>query len=198
SRASRAGRIQVHRANRRERPGTYVRDALMGPLWRPADRSGVSHHRTLMRELMPRKSLQLGIAAMLLGAGALKGGEGEPGSSTAVFPYAVTKTILDNGLTVLSVPYDSPGIVAYFTIVRTGSRNEVEKGLSGFAHFFEHMMFRGTPAYPEEKYNDVLRSLGADSNAFTNDDWTCYHMTIPASALATAAQTDSARLPIRK
>ena len=87
---------------------------------------------------------------------------------------------LENGLSVMSVPFDTPGIIAYYTVVRTGSRNEVEKGLSGFAHFFEHMMFRGTEAYPQEKYNDVLKLLGADSNAYTNDDWTCYHMTIPA------------------
>ena len=101
--------------------------------------------------------------------------------------------MLDNGLTVLSVPFDSPGIIAYYTIVRTGSRNEVEKGLSGFAHFFEHMMFRGTDAYPQEKYNDVLKSLGADSNAYTNDDWTCYHMTIPATALAKAVEIEADR-----
>ena len=117
----------------------------------------------------------------------------EPGRIHAVFPYPIQKTTLENGLTVLSVPFDSPGIIAYYTIVRTGSRNEVEKGLSGFAHFFEHMMFRGTDLYPQDKYNDVLKSLGADSNAFTNDDCTCYHMTIPATALATAVQIESDR-----
>ena len=113
--------------------------------------------------------------------------------SKPVFTYPIEKTVLDNGLTVMSVPFDSPGIIAYYTIVRTGSRNEVEKGLSGFAHFFEHMMFRGTDAYPQEKYNDVLKSLGADSNAYTNDDWTCYHMTIPATALATAVEIEADR-----
>ena len=96
-----------------------------------------------------------------------------------IFPLPIRQTTLENGLTVLSVPFDSPGIIAYYTVVRTGSRNEVEKGLSGFAHFFEHMMFRGTDRYPQEKYNDVLKGLGADSNAFTTDDWTCYHMTVP-------------------
>jgi zinc protease len=111
----------------------------------------------------------------------------------SVFAYPVEKTVLDNGLTVLSVPFDSPGIVAYYTVVRAGARNEVENGLSGFAHFFEHMMFRGTETYPQEKYNDVLKDLGADSNAFTNDDWTCYHMTIPASALATAVAIEADR-----
>jgi zinc protease len=119
--------------------------------------------------------------------------EPHPASGKPVFTYPIQKTVLDNGLSVLSVPFDSPGIVAYYTIVRTGSRNEVEKGLSGFAHFFEHMMFRGTDAYPQEKYNDVLKSLGADSNAYTNDDWTCYHMTIPATALARAVEIEADR-----
>ncbi|WP_165072341.1 M16 family metallopeptidase [Paludisphaera rhizosphaerae] len=110
-----------------------------------------------------------------------------------VFPYPIRKTTLENGLGVVSIPFDSPGIIAYYTVVRTGSRNEVEKGLSGFAHFFEHMMFRGTDKYSQDAYNDVLKSLGADSNAFTTDDWTCYHMTIPATALAKAVEIESDR-----
>jgi zinc protease len=110
-----------------------------------------------------------------------------------VFPLPIRRTTLENGLTVLSVPFDSPGIIAYYTVVRTGSRNEVEKGLSGFAHFFEHMMFRGTDRYPQEKYTDVLKGLGADSNAFTTDDWTCYHSTVPATALAKIVELESDR-----
>ena len=102
-------------------------------------------------------------------------------------------TGLENGLTVVSVAFDSPGIIAYYTVVRTGSRNEVEGGLSGFAHFFEHMMFRGTERYSQEKYNDVLKELGANANAFTTDDWTCYHMTIPAKALAKAVEIEADR-----
>ncbi|MGO9464878.1 MAG: M16 family metallopeptidase [Isosphaeraceae bacterium] len=129
----------------------------------------------------------------LLGCVLVRGDVPDSSSSESVFPYVVNETMLDNGLTVLSVPYDSPGIVAYFTIVRTGSRNEVEKGLSGFAHFFEHMMFRGTKAYSAEKYNDLLRSLGADFNAYTNEDWTCYHLTIPATALAAVVEVEADR-----
>jgi zinc protease len=44
-------------------------------------------------------------------------------------------------------------------MVRTGSRDEVEPGRSGFAHFFEHMMFRGTERYPD--YDGVTSSMGA-------------------------------------
>jgi zinc protease len=134
----------------------------------------------------------LAAVALLLGPAVLAR-ESAANEFKPVFPYPIHKTVLDNGLTVLSVPFDSPGIIAYYTVVRTGSRNEVEKGLSGFAHFFEHMMFRGTEAYSEEKYNDVLKSLGADSNAYTQNDFTCYHMTLPATALATAVEIEADR-----
>ncbi len=132
-------------------------------------------------------------AATTMTAASVVSGADPGADSTAIFPYPIRQTTLDNGLTILSVPYDSPGIIAYYTVVRTGSRNEVEKGLTGFAHFFEHMMFRGTETYSQERYNDELKALGADSNAFTTDDWTCYHMTIPASALAKAIELEADR-----
>jgi zinc protease len=137
-----------------------------------------------------RIGLSLALMIPLIGLGAAPPAERGP---DRIFPFPIRQTTLENGLAVLSVPFDSPGIIAYYTVVRTGSRNEVEKGLSGFAHFFEHMMFRGTEKYPQEKYNDVLKALGANSNAFTTDDWTCYHITIPASALATAVEIEADR-----
>ncbi len=110
-----------------------------------------------------------------------------------IFPYPTRESVLENGLTVLSIPFDSPGIVAYYTVVRTGSRNEVEEGLSGFAHFFEHMMFRGTERYSSERYNDELKALGANFNAFTTADWTCYHLTFAASALPKVVELEADR-----
>src|SRR6185436_15480007 len=61
-----------------------------------------------------------------------------------ILPFAVHKETLDNGLRVLVVPTPSDGLVSYWSVVRTGSRDEVEEGVTGFAHFFEHMMFKGT------------------------------------------------------
>ena len=110
-----------------------------------------------------------------------------------VFPFAITRSALGNGLEVVVVPMDSPGIAAHYMVVRTGSRNEVEPGLSGFAHLFEHMMFRGTDRFPAEKYNDVLKRLGADSNGFTTDDWTCYHITAASAALETVMDLEADR-----
>lgn len=110
-----------------------------------------------------------------------------------IFPYQINQVTLDNGLNIVSVPFESPGIVAYWTVVRTGSRNEVEPGKSGFAHFFEHMMFRGTEKYSKDKFNDMLKSIGADNNAFTSDDVTAYHTLASADALETIMDIESDR-----
>jgi zinc protease len=120
-------------------------------------------------------------------------GAAEKTTAGDVFPFKVHETTLENGLKVVVIPYDSPGTVAYYTVVRTGSRDEVEAGHSGFAHFFEHMMFRGTEKYSKDAYNDVLKRLGADSNAYTSDDETVYHIVGPSSELATMMDIESDR-----
>jgi zinc protease len=94
-----------------------------------------------------------------------------------ILPYPISQYKLANGLNVVTVPFDSPGLAGFYIVVRVGSRNEVEPGVTGFAHFFEHMMFRGTDKYPREKYNEVLKMTGAGANANTSLDRTIYHMT---------------------
>src|SRR5437762_14258476 len=90
-----------------------------------------------------------------------------PLGTGGAFPYAHEKHVLPNGLTAIFIPMESPGVLAYWSIVRTGSRDEVEPGKSGFAHFFEHMMFRGTKKYPADVYEAILTKIGASHNAFT-------------------------------
>ena len=97
-------------------------------------------------------------------------------SNAQILPCPVYQYKMTNGLNVVTVPYESPGIAAFYIVVRVGSRNEIEKGVTGFAHFFEHMMFRGTEKYPSSKYEAVLKSIGASANANTSDDRTMYHM----------------------
>ena len=117
---------------------------------------------------------------------------GSPAASKA-FPFPTETHALPNGLRVVLVPYDSPGLVAYYTLMRVGSRNEVEKGRSGYAHFFEHMMFRGTKAHPAEEYNATVARLGLDANAFTTADHTVYHLYGPAKALPTIIEYEADR-----
>src|SRR5207237_5482593 len=107
------------------------------------------------------------------------------------FPTGVVN--VPTGLAAVLVHYDSPGLAAFYTLVRVGSRNEPEPGKSGFAHFFEHMMFRGTKRHPAEEYRQTITRLGLDSNAFTNLDMTVYHLYGPAKALPTIIALEADR-----
>ncbi|QSE98266.1 M16 family metallopeptidase [Fulvivirga lutea] len=100
-----------------------------------------------------------------------------------IFPYPIHQDTLENGLNVVTVPYESPGLASFYLVVRAGSRDEVEEGKTGFAHFFEHMMFRGTDKYSKEEYSEALKAIGAAANANTWWDRTLYHMTGNADML---------------
>ncbi len=92
-----------------------------------------------------------------------------------IFPYAYTVDDLPNGLRLVTVPTDFPNLVALYIVVQTGSRNEVEPGKSGYAHFFEHLMFRGSKNFTADQRDEILKRAGASSNANTSDDRTIYH-----------------------
>lgn len=117
----------------------------------------------------------------------------DPAGTARVFPFPLERHRLPNGLQVLFVRFDSPGLAAYFSLVRTGSRNEVEPGLSGFAHFFEHMMFRGTEKNPQDQYDAKLSRAGVAKNAFTTDDYTAYHAFGPSKALPLIIELEADR-----
>jgi zinc protease len=119
--------------------------------------------------------------------------QGQDKGDDKILPYPIYQHKLDNGLNVVTIPYDSPGLAAFYIVVRVGSRNEVEEGVTGFAHFFEHMMFRGTDKYPRDKYNDVLKAVGAGANANTWLDRTIYHMTGNAEKIETMFEIEADR-----
>jgi zinc protease len=112
--------------------------------------------------------------------------------SNEILPFKHAERTLPNGLEVIVVPTGFPNIVSVQIPVQTGSRNEVEPGKSGFAHFFEHMMFRGTKLYPPEKYQALMTRAGARSNAYTTSDFTNYHTTFAKEDLdaVLAAEAD--------
>jgi zinc protease len=101
-------------------------------------------------------------------------GQGSAAAGDRVFPFPYEALELKNGLRVYMVKAGAPGQVAYVSVVRTGSRDEVEPGKSGFAHFFEHMMFRGTEKYPN--YDAETTKMGAFRNASTWPDQTAYYI----------------------
>src|SRR5436309_8883378 len=115
------------------------------------------------------------------------------GPPERVFPFDYAQEDLPNGLRLVTIPTGFPNIVSLYIVVRTGSRNEVEPGKSGFAHLFEHLMFRGTPRYPADKYNSILTEAGADFNAGTNADSTVYHATFSKEDLDTMLMLEADR-----
>src|SRR6185436_1523567 len=102
---------------------------------------------------------------------------GPSGAVSDVLPFKATERTLPNGLKVIVVPTGFPNLVSIDIPVQTGSRNEIEPGKSGFAHFFEHLMFRGTPNTPPEKYRDIMSKAGARDNAGTGNDRTTFYAT---------------------
>ena len=100
---------------------------------------------------------------------------GENGKAR-LFPYDYTIDDLPNGLRLVTVPTDFPDIVSLYIVVQTGSRNEVEPGKSGYAHLFEHLMFRGSENFTPAQRDSLLTRAGAASNAYTTDDRTVYHL----------------------
>jgi zinc protease len=113
--------------------------------------------------------------------------------AAGAFPYPYEVKQLDNHLKVILVPMKGSGLVAYYSVVRTGSRDEWEPGHTGFAHFFEHMMFRGTEKYPSAVYDRMITELGANSNAYTTDDYTCFHLVVASEDLPKVVELESDR-----
>jgi zinc protease len=131
------------------------------------------------------------LALAILGAFAVSLASADTPKKT--FPYDYETGSLENGLKYYIIPMESGGTVSYYSVVRTGSRDEWEPGRSGFAHFFEHMMFRGTKKRPQAVYDSTVISLGADANAYTSDDITAYHLSFAAEDLETVIDLESDR-----
>ncbi|MFN8616135.1 MAG: pitrilysin family protein [Dehalococcoidia bacterium] len=110
-----------------------------------------------------------------------------------VLPFRALETTLPNGLRVIALNTGFPNLVSLQIPVQTGSRNEVEPGKSGFAHFFEHMMFRGTERFPADEYQAIITRSGARQNAYTTDDYTNYHITFAKDDLETILELEADR-----
>jgi predicted Zn-dependent peptidase len=95
------------------------------------------------------------------------------------------KTVLDNGITVMSEPMDSVRSVALGIWFAVGSRDETGSE-AGMSHFMEHMMFKGTPTRSAKDISEQFDRLGAELNAFTSKEYTCYYSRFVDEHLPTA------------
>ncbi|GAB5382447.1 MAG: pitrilysin family protein [Aliiglaciecola sp.] len=95
---------------------------------------------------------------------------------------AYQKYRLDNGLTLVLHSDKSDPLVHVDVTYHVGSARE-EVGKSGFAHFFEHMMFQGSKNVADEEHFRIITEAGGDMNGTTNSDRTNYYQTVPANQL---------------
>ncbi|MEM6380059.1 MAG: pitrilysin family protein, partial [Bacteroidota bacterium] len=100
---------------------------------------------------------------------------------------------LDNGLTVLLHENRTAPVATVSVLYHVGTKNE-KPGLSGFAHFFEHLMFEGSENVGRGEFDKYLSSVGGDNNAYTSFDHTYYYEDIPSNQLALALWLESERM----
>jgi zinc protease len=125
------------------------------------------------------------LAAILLAAGL---------GSTAVPQEArVFQFALQNGLSVLVVPDHRAPIVTQMLWYRVGATDD-PPGLSGLAHFFEHMMFRGTTSMSGDQFARAIARNGGEDNAFTTHDYTAFYEQIAKDRLRLVMGLDADRM----
>jgi zinc protease len=114
-------------------------------------------------------------------------------SAKAEVPREITSFNLPNGLEIIVWPdHDIPNVVLY-NFVRAGGRNEYP-GITGIAHFFEHMMFNGSETREQGEFDEEMEAAGGANNAYTSNDLTVYQDWFPRSALKKIFELESDRL----
>jgi len=103
------------------------------------------------------------------------------------------RLVLPNGLVVILHEDKSTPIVHVELQYHVGSKNE-KRGRTGFAHFFEHLMFKGSKNVEPEQHTSIVASVGGQANAYTNEDQTVFWQTLPAQYLPLALWMEADRM----
>ncbi len=114
-------------------------------------------------------------------------------ASLKIAPLKYRQRVLPNGLTVLSIENHQSPTVAIQVWYHVGAKDDPE-GRSGFAHLFEHIMFKATKNQHAENMDRLTEDIGGENNAFTEDDHTVYHETVPSNYLETLLWAEADRM----
>jgi zinc protease len=160
----------------------------------PRRRFGVIFPRAVLR----RRYLLLLLATLApvrAGAAASKPAKAAPATAAALpSPKLDVKNwTLANGLNVLFLADHKAPIATVQVFYHVGSKDE-HVGIRGVAHMFEHMMFKGSEHVPPEEHARLLKEVGGNVNAFTTEDLTAYHDTVPPSYVGFALELEAERM----
>lgn len=134
----------------------------------------------------PRTIFAFLILSLLAGAAAMA-------QQLRIEPVPFESEVLPNGLRVIYSPLHTAPVVHVRVLYHVGSRDE-RPDRQGFAHMFEHMMFRGSAHVPPEQHMKLINVVGGNSNAFTSFDQTTYVNTIPSNAVEMALYLEADRM----
>ncbi len=132
--------------------------------------------------------LLLAILALAAASGPVAAASGDAGAQNEI-----TSFTLDNGMQVVVIPDHRAPIVTHMVWYKVGSADE-PPGKSGIAHFFEHLMFKGTTNHKAGEFGTRIAEIGGSENAFTTDDYTAYYQTVPPDALGTMMEFEADRM----
>ncbi len=137
-------------------------------------------------------------AALMLGLPAAAPAMAQDAAASApagvtVPPLGFQERTLPNGLKVYTARDTSTSNVTVQVWYRVGSKDDPQDR-SGFAHLFEHLMFKATENFPDETFDRLTEDVGGNNNAFTSNDATAYFETIPANHLERLIFAEASRL----
>jgi zinc protease len=127
------------------------------------------------------------LAALCFGAGAA------PATRLDIAPMLIAERTLPNGLRVVAVENHASPTVSVQVWYHVGSKDD-PPGRSGFAHLFEHLMFKSTRHMKNEQFDRLTEDVGGANNAFTSDDVTAYHEVVPSNHLETLLWAEAERM----
>jgi len=115
------------------------------------------------------------------------------GANAKPLQLEITQWTLKNGMRVIYSPHRRVPAVTVQVWYHAGSKDE-HVGIRGIAHMFEHMMFKGSKHVPPEEHARMLSAVGGDTNAFTAEDMTAYHDTVPRQYMGFAMKLEAERM----
>ena len=133
------------------------------------------------------------LTALIICSGLSFTGFASEGENPVVPPIRFQHRTLANGLNIYSVEDHSSPTVAIAVWYHVGSKDD-PAGRSGFAHLFEHMMFKGTKNMQPEMIDRLTEDVGGSNNAFTESDVTVFHETVPSNYLETLLWAEAERM----
>jgi zinc protease len=105
----------------------------------------------------------------------------------------VSTFTLKNGMQVVVIPDHRAPVVTHMVWYKAGAADEPQ-GKAGIAHLLEHLMFKGTPKYPNGAFSRIVRANGGDENAFTTQDYTAYFQRVMKDRLPLVMELEADRM----